>query len=198
MAVATQTQTKVNGATPPWAGTPAKKKPITSPKGGSKAAAKKKAVAKKPATAKAKTATKSPAKAAAKKTTATKAKTTAKRPVKAAAKKTTAPKAKTTAKRPVRAAAKKTTATKAKTTARRTPPRTIRTKRLSAEMIKHAVMVGQTSGGHVGQGFTRLCRDWAMQIKQSKTLDSAGRQYLDMFVKMANWLEVQERRAQAR
>jgi hypothetical protein len=127
----------------------------------------------------------------AKKTTATKAKTTAKRPVRAAAKKTTATKAKTTAKRPVRAAAKKTTA-------RRTPPRTIRTKRLSAEMIKHAVMVGQTSGGHVGQGFTRLCRDWAMQIKQSKTLDSAGRQYLDMFVKMANWLEVQERRAQAR
>lgn len=62
-------------------------------------------------------------------------------------------------------------------------------------MIKHAAMVGQVAGGHVGVGFTKLCRDWAVQVKNNKTLDAAGRQYLDMFVKMVGWLEQQEKRA---
>lgn len=66
---------------------------------------------------------------------------------------------------------------------------------MSAEMIKHAVMVAQASGGHLGQGFTKLCRDWAAQIKKNKAIDAAGRQYLDMFVKMTGWLEQQETRA---
>ncbi|MEM7045143.1 MAG: hypothetical protein AAF543_20230 [Pseudomonadota bacterium] len=65
-------------------------------------------------------------------------------------------------------------------------------------MIKHASALGLASGGHIGQGFTRLCRDWAAQIKKSRGLDAAGRQYLDMFVKMATWMENQEKRAQKR
>lgn len=62
-------------------------------------------------------------------------------------------------------------------------------------MIKHAAMVGEGEGGHVGLGFTKLCKDWAAQVKRNKTLDAAGRQYLDMFMKMAGWLEQQEKRA---
>ena len=62
-------------------------------------------------------------------------------------------------------------------------------------MIKHASTIGLATGGHIGQGFTRLCRDWAKQMKQSKALDAAGRQYLDMFVKMASWMDSQETRA---
>ncbi len=66
---------------------------------------------------------------------------------------------------------------------------------MSAEMIKHAAAVGQSAGGHIGQGFTKLCRNWAEQIKKNKTLDAAGRQYLTMFVKMTTWLEQQETKA---
>ncbi|MGI9421422.1 MAG: hypothetical protein ACR2RA_26640 [Geminicoccaceae bacterium] len=66
---------------------------------------------------------------------------------------------------------------------------------MTTDMIRHASMLGMAAGGHIGQGFTRLCRDWAAQIKQNKTLDAAGRQYLDMFVKMATWMETQESRS---
>jgi len=69
---------------------------------------------------------------------------------------------------------------------------------MSAEMIKHAAAIAQASGSHVGQGFTKLCRDWAAQIKKNRTLDAAGRQYLDMFVKMTTWLDQQETRARKR
>ncbi|MGI9449539.1 MAG: hypothetical protein ACR2QH_02635 [Geminicoccaceae bacterium] len=66
---------------------------------------------------------------------------------------------------------------------------------MSAEMVKHAAAVGQAAGGHIGQGFTKLCRNWAAQVKKNRTLDAAGRQYLDMFVRMTTWLEQQEARA---
>ncbi|MEM9627085.1 MAG: hypothetical protein AAGA21_12690, partial [Pseudomonadota bacterium] len=161
-----------------------------------KAAAKKAAPKKATTTARTRIAAKRPVKAVARKTTTTKAKTTAKRPVKAAAKKaapkkaTTTARTRTAAKRPVKAVARKTTARRVTS-----KPRAVKTKRMSAEMIRHASMVGVAAGGHIGQGFTRLCRDWAAQIKQSKTLDASGRQYLDMFVRMTTWMDAQESRA---
>ena len=84
-------------------------------------------------------------------------------------------------------------ATRAKAPAR--VIKAVKTKPMSGEMISHAAAVGQSEGGHIGVGFTKLCKEWAAQIKKNKALDAAGRQYLDMFVKMAGWLEQQEKRA---
>jgi hypothetical protein len=88
-----------------------------------------------------------------------------------------------------RRAAPKKAATVRSAARAKTPVRVVKSKPMSAEMIQHAAKVGQAAGGHLGQGFTKLCQDWAAQIKKNKALDAAGRQYLDMFVKMANWLD---------
>ncbi len=165
-----------------------------------------KAAAKKAAPSRARTAAKRPVKAAAKKAAPSRARTAAKRPVKAAAKKAAPSRARTAAKRPVKAAAKKAAPSRARTAAKRpvkaaakkTAPKVIDIRGVSADMIKLASMIGQATGGHLGQGFTRLCRHWAAQMMQNKMMDGAGRQYLDMFVKMTNLLDIQENRVRAR
>jgi hypothetical protein len=47
-------------------------------------------------------------------------------------------------------------------------------------------------GGGSARDFAKTCQGWARQIKKAKTLDEPGRNYLDLFVKMIDWLDAQE------
>jgi len=55
-------------------------------------------------------------------------------------------------------------------------------------LARAAIAIGNGSA----RDFAKTCQGWARQIKKAKTLDEPGRNYLDLFVKMIDWLDAQE------
>lgn len=55
-------------------------------------------------------------------------------------------------------------------------------------LARAAIAIGSGSA----RDFAKTCQGWARQIKKAKTLDEPGRNYLDLFVKMIDWLDAQE------
>lgn len=88
-----------------------------------------------------------------------------------------------------KARVQKATIQKARVQKTRAPKNTRTAKATSKQMLARAAIA---IGGGSARDFAKTCQGWARQIKKAKTLDEPGRNYLDLFVKMIDWLDAQE------